>query len=161
MSAPDPRCNSNERIHAPHPLPHVSRRALRRVKDWMPAPACCPYCDGEVRLVSNDAIYGRTYGDWPYVYLCKPCDAYVGLHPSTDLPLGTLANRELREARKRSKSLWQVISALKGRSRNDAYSWLADKMGIARQDCHFGHFNLDQCALALSVCQQERKQCLS
>lgn len=160
MNGADPRCHSAERIQPPHPLPHVSRRALRRVKDRVEPPTCCPYCSGSVELVRNDTIYGRAYGDWPYAYLCRACDAFVGLHPETDLPLGTLANRELREARKRSKSLWQAITRMKQLNRNDAYRWLAERMGIAKQDCHFGHFDLERCQKAFTVCQQERNRCL-
>jgi hypothetical protein len=36
------------------------------------------------------------------IYLCVPCDAYVGTHKNSKdhKPLGFLANRGLREARK-------------------------------------------------------------
>src|SRR5690606_31465936 len=95
----DPRAYSEGKLVPPAPLPYISRQALHRVKDWMPPPSCCPYCGGPVRLVKNCEIYrGRAYGAWPYAYWCQPCDAFVGLHPETDLPLGTLADRELREA---------------------------------------------------------------
>ena len=30
------------------------------------------------------------------IYICKPCDAYVGVHKGTDKALGRLANKELR-----------------------------------------------------------------
>lgn len=150
----DPRCNSTRRIQAPHPLPHVSRRALRRVKDWMAPPSSCPYCEGRVTLTTNNEVYGRLCGDWPYVYLCRVCDAYVGLHPDTDLPLGTLADRQLREARKRAKGLWQVISRARNWSRDQAYQWLAQAMGISRRECHFGHFDLDRAQQALKVCEE-------
>lgn len=151
----DPRANSPEKIVPPAPLPVVSRHALRRVKDWMPPPTCCPYCNGPVRLVNNSEIYrGREYGDWPYAYWCQPCDAMVGLHPATDLPLGTMADKELRDARKEAKSLWQRVSSIEGMSRNQAYEWLAKKMGIPKQECHFGHFDLERCEIAYSVCDK-------
>ena len=149
----DPRAHQKERIAAPHPLPVVSRHALRRVKDWMPPPTACRYCGGKVELVENSEIYrGRSYGDWPYAYLCRPCDAFVGLHPATDLPLGTLADKSLREARKDAKHLWQRVGSVLGLDRNQAYQWLADQMQIPKQECHFGHFDEERCALAWKVC---------
>lgn len=151
----DPRVRSAEKLTPRHPLPHVSRRALGRVKDWMPPPERCPYCDGRVRLVENSEIYrGRSYGDWPYAYLCKPCDAFVGLHPDTDLPLGTMANGQLREARKLAKSLWIDMTKAAGLSRAQAYAWLAERMNMPKADCHFGHFDLKRAAQALAVCER-------
>lgn len=150
----DPRVRSTEKLTPRHPLPHVSRRALGRVKDWMPPPERCPYCDGRVRLVDNAEIYrGRSYGDWPYAYLCKPCDAFVGLHPDTDLPLGTMANGELRHARKTAKSLWMDVTKAAGLNRTKAYAWLAEQMNIPKAECHFGHFDLKRAKQALSACE--------
>lgn len=155
----DPRAYSEHKLVPPAPLPHVSRHALRRVKDWMPPPTCCPYCDGPVRLVVNSEIYrGRAYGDWPYAYLCRPCDAFVGLHPETDLPLGTLANRELREARKVAKRLWSMVASAERMDRTQAYAWLAKRMRIPPAECHFGHFNLQRAALAFNICDLHLSQ---
>lgn len=154
MSA-DPRIASETRIVPPAPLPHVSRRALSRVTDRMAPPTECRYCHGPVELVSNDLIYGRLYGDWPYAYRCTPCDAHVGLHPNTDLPLGILANYTLRRAKSEAKQVWQRLSRLKGWKRREAYVWLAQALEIPKSECHFGHFDEHRCGLALSVCLEE------
>lgn len=143
----DPRAKSADKLVPPSPLPHVSRRALGRVKDRIEAPTTCPHCTGTVELVSNAEIYGgREYGDWPYAYLCRGCDAYVGLHPDTDLPLGTLAGKELREARKSVKpGFMRICQERFGGDRSAAYSWLAERMGIEAKACHFGFFDENQC----------------
>lgn len=152
----DPRIESEERIAPPAPLPHVSRRALKRVSDRMAPPTECRYCRGPVELVSNDQIYGgRLYGDWPYAYRCAPCDAHVGLHPNTDLPLGILADRPLRTAKAEAKQAWQRLSQIKGWKRGEAYSWLAEAMDIPRSECHFGHFVEFRSGFALGVCLKE------
>lgn len=149
----DPRTNAPERIAAPAPLPHVSRRALKRVKNPLPAPTICRYCGGCVELVSNSEIYnGRVYGDWPYAYLCTDCKAYVGLHPDTDIPLGTLASAQLRKDRNLSKDMFHRMKEQRGLSRSQAYEWLARKMGIPVGECHFGWFDQDECALAMGHC---------
>lgn len=154
----DPRAFSSERLKAPHPLPVISRRALKRVKNPLPPPTECPCCNGPVRLVSNSEIYnGREYGEWPYMYFCKLCDAYVGLHPATDIPLGTMTTKVGREARKSSKTVFHKLMDVRGCSRSDMYSWLAEKMGIPVGECHFGWFNEDQCATAEAICCIELK----
>lgn len=53
----------------------------------------CPYCGRSAEFVDSIAVYRRSYG---MIYLCRPCDAYVGVHGRSDTPLGRLANAELR-----------------------------------------------------------------
>jgi hypothetical protein len=151
----DPRAHSPTPLVPPAPLPHVSRKALKRVKDVMPVPQHCRYCDGPVALVSNAAVYrGREYGDWPYLYWCEDCDAYVGLHPNTDIPLGTLANQELREARKAGKALFIAVQQRSRWNRDKAYAWLARQLGIDPAYCHWGWFEPERCQQASEVCQR-------
>lgn len=155
----DPRANAPERIAAPAPLPHVSRRALKRVKNPIPAPADCRYCGDDVHLVCNSEIYrGRSFGDWPYAYLCRGCRAYVGLHPQTDIPLGTLADDKLRVLRNRSKAAFHDHMKKAGMTRTGAYQWLAEKMGIDVGVCHFGWFDLAECFAAEKIVEQAGPQ---
>lgn len=151
----DPRANSPTPIVAPAPLPAVSRRALRRVKDALPIPTTCNCCSGtRLHLVENSEIYGgRTFGVWPYAYLCRKCFAHVGLHPGTDLPLGTLANKPLRDARTRSKKPFELIWR-DHMTRGQAYAWLAQQLGIPGDQCHFGLFDIDRCHQARLACEQ-------
>lgn len=148
----DTRANSPDKITPPAPLPHVSRRALKRVADPVAIPTECRYCANGVDLVENSAIYnGRCYGDWPYAYLCGCCGAYVGLHPDTDLPLGTLADKRTRDARNATKKTFEAIFRDGHMTRKQAYAWLADQMGISTADCHFGLFEPAQCKIAEAV----------
>lgn len=133
------------------PLPFINGKALLRVKDPLPKPTECPYCAGVVELIENSRKYGRSYGAWPYMYACSECDAYVGLHPQTDIPLGTLADQPLREARKESKRVFFNWIAKEGIPRGKAYSRLAKMMGIETKHCHFGHFDEAACAKAIRV----------
>lgn len=155
--ANDPRARTRGKLVPKAPLPYISRRALRRVRNPLPAPTQCPYCDGPVELVANDAIYGRPFGDWPYAYHCAPCGAMVGLHPETDIPLGTLANRDLREARVTNKQLFHRIKEQMGFTRSSAYLWLARKMGIDPNECHFGWFDIETCKKAGDICRRNLK----
>lgn len=155
LSQIDQRAISNERIKTVAPLPFISRRALARVKNPVPAPTECRYCGAGVRLVNNAEIYGREYGDWPYAYLCGGCRAYVGIHPQTDIPLGTLANEELRKARNSCKSAFNSLMNVSGMSRSQAYDWLAHQMEIDVAHCHWGWFEVDQCKQAAFICASE------
>ena len=157
----DPRAYSTERLEAPHPLPAVSRKALKRVKDALPKPSTCRYCGPESRvyIAGHKAIYaGRTFGSWPYVYLCQGCGAYVGIHEGTDLPLGTLANTELRKARSDNKRDFNDLLLRGGMKRSEAYKWLAGEMGIPASECHWGLFEAEQCEQAAALCRQKTDQ---
>lgn len=151
--AVDPRAHNPKPIPGPGPLPFVSRRALARVRDWMPPPKYCPACGGEVSLLNNQQVYGRSLGEWPYVYACLPCDAYVGLHPFTDLPLGTMATASVRAARKKGKDWFHKLQRRHQWSRREAYQWLAEQLHIPAAECHWGMFDQAQAIAAGRVCQ--------
>lgn len=146
----DPRAYSTTLLVPPHPLPHVSRRALKRVRDRLEPPTHCNLCNFPVRLTRNREIYnGQDYGDWPFVYLCQGCGAYVGLHPSTDLPLGTLADFPTRQARKEAKNLFHRLMHTRFLgNRTRAYDGLARELRIDRKLCHFGLFDENQAMTA-------------
>ncbi len=149
----DPRAHSPVRIVPSAPLPCVARSSLRRVRNPVPPPTTCRYCAGPVHLVNNAEIYGREYGKWPYAYWCRPCNAYVGLHPGTDIPLGTLANKELRKLRNENKDLFHEVVERFGLSRDEGYENLSRKLGIPHAECHFGWFDEDRCRQAGEICR--------
>lgn len=133
-----------------------SRRATARVKHPAPIPPSCPFCGGSVGIVSNAEIYGRPFGDWPWALRCDDlsCDSYVGLHPFTAIPLGTLANRATRQARKSAKQAFNRIWRERQLSRAGAYAWLAAQMGLTAAECHFGLFDVRQCAKAQTLAER-------
>lgn len=171
-SGVDPRCFARVKLVPPNPLPHVSRRALKRVRDWVKPPTHCHCCGSPgVILAGNDAVYGRAYGEWPFCYLCPHCRAYVGLHPDTDLPLGFMADSFVRDARKAAKLPFQTICRIKFEvksevydvkkhklvkikkiDRNAAYAWLSKATGIERKLCHFAMFDEETAIRVFEVC---------
>lgn len=60
----------------------------------------CPYCGAEVVLKDATYIYHISQAkSWGKVWVCSnypKCDAYVGCHKGTSIPLGRLANERLR-----------------------------------------------------------------
>lgn len=124
-----------------------SRKALARVPDPLPAPTHCK-CGRPVEIVHHNDVYGRSYGEWPWMYRCSACDVRVGMHPFTDIPLGALADEELRRARKLCKTPFDKLWQGGAMSRDDAYQRLAAHLGIAISDCHFGLFDAHRCHVA-------------
>jgi len=121
------------------------------------AQVTCPYCNQPAALVAGVAIY-------PYrpdlahlsFWQCAPCGARVGCHKGTTQPLGRLANAELRLAKQQAHAafdpLWRTPAF--GETRNSAYNWLADRLGIPRADCHIGMFDVEQCRRVVEVCAE-------
>ena len=104
----------------------------------------CGYCGLQSEYVDSKEIYGTSYG---MIYLCRPCDAYVRVHKDTDEPLGTLANKTLRELRKMAHTafdpIWQS-GRYKGKRRS-AYRWLARKLKVKEEAAHIAMLNAIQC----------------
>jgi len=78
-------------------------------------------------------------------WLCKPCDAYVGCHNNTERPLGTLANKELRTARKETKAKF-IEKFMQGdwkdkEGKQKGYQFLED---IFNREYHFGESSLEE-----------------
>lgn len=122
----------------------------------------CDYCYAIAELVDDSEVYGRLYRG--KVYMCRPCNAWVGTHPGGTKPLGRLANASLRQAKVQAHAafdaLWKNAMQLRGWSkthaRAKAYKWLAHSMGIDPRYCHIGMFNESQCALVVQLCRERK-----
>ncbi|MBL0255764.1 MAG: hypothetical protein IPQ27_12795, partial [Chitinophagaceae bacterium] len=57
-----------------HQTPHIAKHVLY-------AGLVCPYCGNKTEYIDSSFIYGKSYG---MIYICKPYDAYVGVHKGTD-----------------------------------------------------------------------------
>ena len=110
-------------------------------------PERCNLCGGKVIFTTNAVIYGREHGSG-YCYLCTVCGAYVGTHtPRPHDALGILANDAMRQAKMRCHDLFDIHWINKGHDkkmyRSAMYKWLAKKLKISVNECHFGYFDLD------------------
>lgn len=128
----------------------------------MPREVYCPYCEALAEWVPDSEVYqGRSYGGM--IYLCRPCDAYVGCHKHQDgtpgdRPKGRLANAELRKLKIQVHHffdpIWTAAIEKRGwsrsRARGAAYKWLAANTGIAPADCHVGMMDNAQCKIAIA-----------
>jgi hypothetical protein len=127
----------------------------------------CPYCNAEARLMTGREMYpNHPQLSHKRSYKCAPCDASVGCHPGTSVPLGTLASAPLRKARSATHrsfdrlwrghimSDWKMLGKPKNLyTRREAYDWLSEAMGMEPGNCHIGQFNEAQCRKAEKVSQ--------
>ena len=118
--------------------------------DKYPIPTVCEYCGAPVIYTSNAAIYGREYGNG-HCYKCTKCDAYVGVHDGTDIPLGRMANSEVRALRRRAHALFDGLWESNKMKRLSAYQWLAKQLNIPVENCHFGWFGKKELERAVAV----------
>lgn len=132
-------------------LPVNAPEALARVKDFLKPPEICPCCGGAVELVSNEVFYKRVLG-WPLTYRCMDCDARVGCHPGTDLPLGTLADEVTRRARRAAHAAFDPLWQRKGKkARSRAYQALANALGLPQ--AHISWMDAQECAKVVQICE--------
>jgi len=117
----------------------------------------CPYCKQKTEFVDSEIIYGKSYG---MIYLCKPCDAYCGVHKGTDVALGRLANKELREWKKKAHHYFDVLWQSTLMTRSEAYDWLSKNMGIEKAHTHIGMFNVDSCTKVVELSKAKAKELL-
>jgi hypothetical protein len=87
-------------------------------------------------------------------WACMPCRAWVGCHPHTITPLGILANAELRQARMAAHAAFDPLWTNGKVSRSQAYGWLAQKLGLAREHVHIGMFDKATCQRVVDECRE-------
>ncbi len=121
-------------------------------------PVICSYCDNKAILVTGKVIYPHrpdlaTKKFWN----CIPCKAYVGCHPvsnhhkTDDVPLGRLANAELRKLKSQAHAAFDPKWRSGMMTRKEAYGILADRLGIKRKDCHIGMFEEETCLKVVEI----------
>lgn len=78
-------------------------------------------------------------------YYCKDCDAYVGCHNNTKDPLGTMANKELRQLRVAAHKEFDEFWKSGYMKRWEAYRYLQNLMALKEDEAHIGKFTKEQC----------------
>jgi hypothetical protein len=109
----------------------------------------CGYCNKESKLVTGKEIYPHRPDLFhKRFYSCMPCGAYVGCHPGSIRPLGRLANKELRNEKLKTHSIFDPIWKSGKMSRASAYKKLSKAIGIKAEECHVGMFTVELCKKA-------------
>ena len=112
----------------------------------------CDYCGAPALLVRGSVIYPkRSDLHNLFFWQCPPCNAYVGCHKSGSgvgtgtVPLGRLANAELRRAKKLAHHYFDRLWRDKIMTRSKAYAWLARTLDIPAAEAHIGMMDVARC----------------
>lgn len=117
----------------------------------------CPFCGSDSHIKDASVVYGDSYSGTKLL-VCDSfplCDSYVGVHKQgykEGEPLGTLANKPLRELRKICHNdyfdpLWKE----QGMTRKEAYSFMSNVMGKPAYLSHIAMFSLQDCQSFISL----------
>ena len=86
----------------------------------------------------------------------------VGLYPGTNIPVGTLANRELRTLRNQAHHYFDQLYLSGLMSKQDAYLWLAGLLQVPLSKAHIGFLGEYYCneviAESKKLLERRRKQ---
>ncbi|MBU9645122.1 zinc-finger-containing protein [Burkholderia gladioli] len=128
----------------------------------LPQPVC-DYCGGKALLARfGDAAYPYRdeHGE---LWVCPPCDAWIGIFPRSrrHVPLGRLANAELRQAKSDLHAALEPLVAAKMRrdgcnafeARAKGIRWLATQLGQDPATTIHG-FDLETCRAAIALVRE-------
>ena len=116
----------------------------------------CPYCGFRTLLRPASVVYGKRATDptAPY-YVCARypvCDSYVAAHWRTRLPMGTLADADLRRKRIQAHATFNRLWEEGLMNKRQAYLWLQAKLGLPEQEAHIGRFSAFRCERVIQLC---------
>lgn len=118
----------------------------------------CPYCNLPSEYVSSLEVYNTDYG---MIYLCRPCNAYVGCHAGTDKALGRLANSVLRKWKIEAHKHFDFIWKSKRMRRGEAYKWLSKQIEVPLEYTHIGMLSEETlkkvCDVSIKFMHQNKK----
>lgn len=113
----------------------------------------CDYCQQEAKQVGGKEVYPHRPDLYDkQFFICWPCGARVGCHPDTNVPLGRLANAELRKMKSLAHQCFDPLWKERGIPRGKAYGLLAKSMNMSRKDCHIGLFDETLCKQVIYLC---------
>jgi hypothetical protein len=120
----------------------------------------CAECGGPADLTDGRVIYPhRPDLAKKSFWLCK-CGAYCGCHPGTTSALGSPAGPDTRRARSAAHAAFDPLWRSGEMTRNEAYTWLAQSLGIPQGRCHIGMMTADEARRVITRVTQRAFQSL-
>jgi len=89
------------------------------------------------------------------VYVCARfpvCNAYVAAHRDSRLPMGTLANKALRQKRREAHLALNRLWEYGYMSKKEAYRWLQLQLGLPEAEAHIARFSEYRCEQVIRLC---------
>lgn len=73
-------------------------------------------------------------------------------------PIGIQSDKELRNLRKIGHQKFDAVSQKYGMTKHETYAWLAGRLRLPVDCCHFGIFTKDFCREAIRVLKEELQE---
>ena len=123
----------------------------------------CQYC-GSQAFLRPASVLDKTEkedcGSMFYVCARYPvCDAYVTAHAGNHMPMGTLANRQLRQKRRAAHVAFNRLWQSNIMTRKEAYRWLQIQLGVDPEDAHIAKFLDYRCEETIRLCENFMRSC--
>ena len=119
----------------------------------------CPYCGSAATLHPASFVFGKSARPGSLLYVCNrypACDSYVGAHQKTKLPMGSLADGDLRHKRIDAHKAFDWIWKSGLMTKAQAYKWMQAKLGIRSEHAHIAKFGYYMCDQLISICNEAR-----
>lgn len=120
----------------------------------------CPYCGSQATLHPADYVYGKSAIPGNLLYVCDrypACDAYVGAHQKTKLPMGSLANGDLRHKRIEAHRSFNWLWTSGLMTKSQAYRWMQAKLGLSDSQAHIAKFSAYMCDQLICICRDVQR----
>lgn len=121
----------------------------------------CPYCKSQAFLRPASVVHEH-FISGEEVYVCArypACDAYVSAHRDTRLPMGTLANKQLRKKRRQAHIALNQLWGQGFMTKKEAYRWLQVQLGLPESEAHIGNFSEFRCEQIITLCSRFTNSC--
>ena len=135
----------------------------KKKKGFQPNRMRCPYCGAPAIYRSADGIHRENHGN-TMLYVCAnypKCDAYVRVHEGTKIPVGTMANKELRNLRRTAHLYFDQLYMTGLMTKDAAYQWLSNLLCTPPSEAHIGHLGEYYCREVIAESKkllEQRKQ---
>lgn len=117
----------------------------------------CPYCGAKATLHPSRYVYGDAAIKDGFLYVCDrypKCDAYVGAHPRSHQPMGTLANGDLRNKRIQAHQAFDWLWKSGSMKKWQAYKWMQGALALNERQAHIAMFSEYMCDRLIAACNQ-------
>lgn len=120
----------------------------------------CPYCGSKALLRPSSVVYGdAALHPRNPMYVCArypACNAYVAAHRKTRLPMGTLADSELRHRRLEAHHAITSLQKEWGISKQQIYSLLRAELKLPGELTHIAMCSEYRCDQIIDYCNRSR-----
>lgn len=124
----------------------------------VPVPIC-PYCKKPSQRLTGASVYPHRKDLAKKIfYVCAPCDARVGCHPGTVVPLGIMANAEHRAIKSEAHRVFDQLWKSRYMTRSDAYSWMRKALGLTADEAHIGKMCPSDCRKLIELVSAHLKE---